>query len=143
MDVPLDLPFDCAYVRVLLPAWFLTSSRLSLPLVLCPVSFFDLKKSNPGLQPGKLMLIHCPRSSLVCVSHLPQTATLPSSSERKCYSQKQTGIKDPWIIILAFPLTCSLLCLCVPQFTHPGIIISTSQGYCEALLLRSLSGRWG
>lgn len=79
-------------------------------------------------------------SSSVILSHLP--ADVSSLSQRKCYSEQETGVEDPRILSLAFPFACSLLLLCVPLFTHPGIIISTSQGCCEALFLRSLSGRW-
>lgn len=83
----------------------------------------------------------CLTNSSVVLSHLPADSHVSSFSQRKCYSEQEAGVEDPRILILAFPFACSLL-LCVPQFTHPGIIISTSQGCCEALFLRSLSGRW-
>lgn len=78
-----------------------------------------------------------------CVSPTFQQTATCLLLQRKCYLEQQPGIKDPWILIVAFPCTCSLLHLCVPQFTHPGVIISTSQGCYEALLPRPLSGRWG
>lgn len=84
----------------------------------------------------------CLTNSPVVLSRLPADSHVSSFSQRKCYSEQETGVEDLRILLLAFPFACSLLLLCVPQFTHPGIIISTSQGCCEALFSRSLSGRW-
>lgn len=68
---------------------FMSASQLGFLAVLdylfhwcyaqCP--FLTFNKLNPRFQPGKWMLIHCPRSSLVHLSHLPADSHVSSSSE--------------------------------------------------------------